>query len=100
MEGPAQFSPLLASDSDPTASMEPPTKLDGWALYRQMGSPKHIVAPMVDASELAWRVFSRSPVESCNQPAAQLAYTPMIHARLFSVSSPLQALLFRLLRMP
>jgi tRNA-dihydrouridine synthase len=97
----------------PTASSST-AKLQGYDLYRALGSPRHVVAPMVDASELAWRVFSRSPVDPASLgadgqplteqvageassdakgkgraafPAAHLAYTPMIHARLFSVSS-------------
>lgn len=93
----------------PTASSSS-AKLQGYDLYRALGSPRHVVAPMVDASELAWRVFSRSPVDPAELgdqrasedkvndggdvkgkgraflPAAHLAYTPMIHARLFSVS--------------
>ena len=99
-----------------TEAMDTPTassstaKLQGYDLYRALGSPRHVVAPMVDASELAWRVFSRSPVDPATLgdgeqlaeeavgaddlkgkgraalPAAHLAYTPMILARLFSVS--------------
>ncbi|KAI9838097.1 MAG: hypothetical protein M1819_006253 [Sarea resinae] len=57
-------------------------KLHGRAFYESLGSPKMILAPMVDQSEFAWRMVSRSflsPEENKNL----IAYSPMLHARMF-----------------
>ncbi|KAI4201164.1 MAG: hypothetical protein LQ350_003479 [Teloschistes chrysophthalmus] len=65
--------------------MEAPTKrpkMTGRAFYESIRSPKYILAPMVDQSEFAWRLLTRSFLPSSQRPSL-LAYTPMFHARLF-----------------
>ena len=51
--------------------------LRGRAFYESLGSPRMIVAPMVEGSEYCWRELSR-------QHGADLCYSPMLHARLFA----------------
>lgn len=48
-----------------------------WEWFAGLGKPKLWVAPMVDQSELAFRML-------CKTYGADAAYTPMLHARLFN----------------
>ena len=60
-----------------STSMAP--KLRGRAFYESLGSPKYIVAPMVDQSEFAWRLLTRSFLPP-DLRTSVLAYSPMLHA--------------------
>ena len=61
-------------------------KLHGRAFYESIGSPRYVVAPMVDQSEFAWRLLTRSFLPP-DLRTSILAYSPMLHARLFADSS-------------
>ncbi|KAE8227697.1 hypothetical protein CF326_g7400 [Tilletia indica] len=69
-------STILQLDSFPETGTPEHPKLSSWKLYASLGSPQRIVAPMVDQSELAWRILSR-------RYGADLVYTPMINAGMF-----------------
>ncbi|RAR14483.1 fmn-linked oxidoreductase [Stemphylium lycopersici] len=61
---------------------EKPRKLHGRAFYESIGSPKLVLAPMVEQSEFAWRLLSRSFLPQSEQKNL-LAYTPMFHSKMF-----------------
>ncbi|TKY55681.1 tRNA-dihydrouridine(16/17) synthase of NAD(P)(+) [Spatholobus suberectus] len=48
-----------------------------WAHWAKLGRPRFIVAPMVDNSELPFRML-------CRKYGARGAYTPMLHSRIFT----------------
>ena len=50
---------------------------DPYKYYKSVGCPKYFVAPMVDQSELPYRMLTR-------KYGADICYTPMFHSRLFS----------------
>eukprot|EP01018_Ginkgo_biloba_P022495 Gb_36082 [translate_table: standard] len=70
-------------DSKPTPNAIERCLADGsrleraWKHWKNLGEPKFIVAPMVDQSELPFRML-------CRKYGATAAYTPMLHSRLFA----------------
>lgn len=50
-----------------------------WAFWRRIGSPRTVLAPMVNQSELAFRMVAR-------HYGAKLCFTPMLHSMLFASS--------------
>ncbi|WVZ78538.1 hypothetical protein U9M48_026233 [Paspalum notatum var. saurae] len=58
-----------------------------WAHWRRLGSPRLMVAPMVDNSELPFRML-------CRRYGADAAYTPMLHSRIFSENDKYRSMEF------
>lgn len=71
-------------------------KLHGRAFYESIGSPKFVLAPMVDQSEFAWRMLSHSFLPPTSKDL--LAYTPMLHARMFTETAKFRDSHFQPLR--
>lgn len=76
-----------------------PEKLHGRAFYESIGSPKYVVAPMVDQSEFAWRMLTRSFLPP-DLRTSILAYSPMLHAKLFAEGPKYRAAHFEPLKPP
>ncbi|KAK9284331.1 hypothetical protein L1049_023502 [Liquidambar formosana] len=67
--------PLLGS---PSRCLSGESRIElAWAHWKKLGEPKLIVAPMVDNSELPFRML-------CRKYGAEAAYTPMLHSRIFT----------------
>jgi tRNA-dihydrouridine synthase 1 len=84
------FFPSYSFPQRRLATMAAPTKLHGRAFYESLGSPKYVVAPMVDQSEFAWRLLTRSFLPP-DLRRSILAYSPMLHAKLFAESPKYRA---------
>ena len=71
-----------AEEGSAAPPIKPPSSLDehvqsAWHWWSSIGSPRFVLAPMVNQSELAFRLLAR-------RHGAQLTYTPMLHSVLFS----------------
>lgn len=70
--------PYCNGTKDPTIKYPKIPPHQWWR--EQLQSPKHVVAPMVEQSELPFRML-------CRRYGADLAYTPMFHSRSFAESA-------------
>ena len=74
--------------TSPRAADNKSEEKDPYEFYKRVGSPKFFVAPMVDQSELPYRMLTR-------KYGAQICYTPMYHARLFSTQAGYRQNMFK-----
>ncbi|XP_076919325.1 uncharacterized protein LOC143580079 [Bidens hawaiensis] len=78
---PAPTSPVLT----PNTHLTTDARIErAWAHWKSLGEPKLIVAPMVDNSELPFRLL-------CRKYGATGAYTPMLHSRIFTENDKYRA---------
>ena len=68
-----------SDDSDHETELKRRRRMRRWDWWESIGSPKYVTAPMVDQSELAFRMMTR-------QYGAHLTYTPMMNSKVFSIS--------------
>ncbi|CAK9175575.1 unnamed protein product [Ilex paraguariensis] len=72
----------------PSGYLSEDSRIEGaWAHWKKLGQPKLIVAPMVDNSELPFRLL-------CRKYGAEAAYTPMLHSRIFTENEKYRSLEF------
>ncbi|CAA6666914.1 unnamed protein product [Spirodela intermedia] len=77
-EPPPPPPPRVAAEESPHRAMNGEWRVErAWEHWRRLGAPKLVVAPMVDNSELPFRML-------CRKYGAEAAYTPMLHSRIFS----------------
>lgn len=81
-------SPLPSALDMPSRVLTRVTRVErAWAHWRDLGAPRLMVAPMVDNSELPFRML-------CRKYGAEAAYTPMLHSRIFSENEKYRSMEF------